>query len=426
MRTWAIALIAAGCYHANFAENVPCSADLHCPDGQVCDITHAPPVCVSSLGSGTGFPDGGGPPDSPVSACGICDPAKPVCDPDSTTCRRCYQDSECASDVCSESTGTCIAESNALYVRPSGDDSGTCTRTAPCATISHAVSLVDATRYAIKVHDGDYDDSFVSTGASYLVSGEADGNVGYISFRAFGGHDHLAEIQGGTVVIEELMLDGGHQETMRVQGGAQVTLFQSEVLHSPVGGIDVQGSTLDLEQTDVHDTIGGTAAAINVENGSVTIRGSVVYAVPGACVRVSGATFTIENSFLVGCGAEGFAQLGVVPALSVFQFNTVASNGTGATCTAPVTLRNTIFANNGAAPQLAGCGATYSLFTDVAPAGTGNLVGNPAFVATDDDHITFQSAARNKGDPASTLAVDYDGEPRPHGAGYDIGADEQY
>jgi hypothetical protein len=327
--------------------------------------------------------------------------------------------------VCSESTGACVAEVNALYVRPNGDDGGTCTRGDPCATISHAVSLVDATRKAIKVNNGSYDDAFLSTGTSYLVSSEADGGEARIVY-ANAGHPHVAEIQGGTVLIEGIVLDGGAQETVRVQGGARVTLFASEVLDGNTGGVDVQSSVIDLEQTDVHD-VGGTLAAVRIADGSATLRRVVVYNSAGACLRVVGSGFTVENSFLVGCMGAGFVELGPQPAPAVFTFNTVGANSQGASCALPVVLKNTIFAGNGPTPQLTGCGATYSLFTDAAPPGTGNISsGNPGFVAADDDHITFQSGARDKGDPASTLAVDYDGEPRPHGAGYDIGADEHY
>jgi uncharacterized repeat protein (TIGR01451 family) len=49
-------------------------------------------------------------------------------------------------------------------------------------------------------------------------------------------------------------------------------------------------------------------------------------------------------------------------------------------------------------------------------------VGNPAFQA-DGYHLTEYSAAVDKGSDAG-VPVDIDGEPRPQGAGYDLGADE--
>jgi hypothetical protein len=57
--------------------------------------------------------------------------------------------------------------------------------------------------------------------------------------------------------------------------------------------------------------------------------------------------------------------------------------------------------------------------------GTINVDEDPAFVdpSTWDYHLTFASAAIDEGVDAG-VAVDIDGRPRPHGPGYDIGADE--
>lgn len=57
--------------------------------------------------------------------------------------------------------------------------------------------------------------------------------------------------------------------------------------------------------------------------------------------------------------------------------------------------------------------------------GSHSLNGKPAFVnpASGDYHILFGSAAMDRGIDAG-MTTDIDGEARPHGNGYDIGADE--
>jgi hypothetical protein len=426
MRVIALGLV-VGCYHSSYEANVPCASDLSCPGTEVCDTTHVPPVCVGELGSNSDNPDGGFVPmDGAISACGVCPTDSPICDSNSTTCRGCFQDAECPSHVCSESTGLCIPESQTLYVKNGGNDANQCTHDAPCANVSRAVTLVDATRNVIKIYDGDYSDSFV-TSATFLLSGEGnDNNNAYIEFRDFGNHDHVFELDGGTVVVEGVTFDSGKAETVRVQGGATLTMVNVEVADSPVGGIDIAASEVTLYNCEIHDGM-GTEAGINVNNGQLTMLRGLMYTLGGACVRVANSKYDIENSILTGCAAEGFAQTGPTPSPAVFTFNTVASNSTGVTCASPITVTNSIFAYNGVAPQTPACAAaTYSLYNDVVVAGTGNLAGDPSFVAADDLHINFGSPARDKADPASTQNEDFDGEHRPHGPGFDIGADEHY
>jgi len=50
MRFAVAILLGAGCYQANPAANVPCSANGTCPAGQMCDSSHAPPICVDMIG----------------------------------------------------------------------------------------------------------------------------------------------------------------------------------------------------------------------------------------------------------------------------------------------------------------------------------------------------------------------------------------
>jgi hypothetical protein len=62
------------------------------------------------------------------------------------------------------------------------------------------------------------------------------------------------------------------------------------------------------------------------------------------------------------------------------------------------------------------------------PAGMANFDGEPAFVDTvnEDFHVQSNTACKNKGNPASTVTDDYDGEPRPTPSNQppECGADE--
>jgi hypothetical protein len=88
--------------------------------------------------------------------------------------------------------------------------------------------------------------------------------------------------------------------------------------------------------------------------------------------------------------------------------------GISATAGSTVTLEGTLWAND---TDWGGDGAIFT--------GTVNIWGDPAFVNPDggDYHIGPDSAARNAGVNAG-VTDDIDGDIRPQGSGYDIGADE--
>lgn len=48
---WAVAMLLVGCYQPSPASDVPCSPNGSCPGTQVCDASHAPPICVDTIGA---------------------------------------------------------------------------------------------------------------------------------------------------------------------------------------------------------------------------------------------------------------------------------------------------------------------------------------------------------------------------------------
>ncbi|MGW8178941.1 MAG: PKD domain-containing protein, partial [bacterium] len=57
-------------------------------------------------------------------------------------------------------------------------------------------------------------------------------------------------------------------------------------------------------------------------------------------------------------------------------------------------------------------------------AGTGNIDANPLFVGGGDYHLTADSPCIDMGTTSGAPNTDFEGDPRPQGAGYDMGADE--
>jgi hypothetical protein len=97
----------------------------------------------------------------------------------------------------------------------------------------------------------------------------------------------------------------------------------------------------------------------------------------------------------------------------------------------PITFSNNIVYGNqvDGADQVGGmeCIWTYSNIGPGGFAGPGNIDIDPQFVSAvqNDFHLGLQSPVIDRADPTATLATDFDGDARPHGAGRDIGADER-
>ena len=108
----AIALVlACGCYHASFEQNVPCAADLSCPGSRSAipaRVAAASASISSAATTGSSVPTAtsSSTARSPRVACVRIRRRSATWT--STTCRGCYNDGECSSGVCIEYTGTCV------------------------------------------------------------------------------------------------------------------------------------------------------------------------------------------------------------------------------------------------------------------------------------------------------------------------------
>jgi hypothetical protein len=135
--------------------------------------------------------------------------------------------------------------------------------------------------------------------------------------------------------------------------------------------------------------------------------------------RLLHTTIADNGSTELFAGQDGGQGVHVGPHAALALTNTIIAGhaGQGITITAgsTVTLEATLWYSNGT-----DTGGAGTILTD-----TVNVYGDPAFVnpAAGDYHLGEGSAALDAGVDAGVTA-DMDGDPRPQGTGYDIGADE--
>jgi hypothetical protein len=148
----------------------------------------------------------------------------------------------------------------------------------------------------------------------------------------------------------------------------------------------------------------------------------------GVYVPLFGASIKISNVIVYGAGVLAMELAG---ASGTVEFSTIADSGTDSgtgpravNCSQNVTIRSSIIWAPGTTARVpvAGCNLASTIAGPTAVPGASN--GNPQFVdsANHDYHLGPSSPARDAVDAGP--ARDFEGDPRPNGARYDIGADE--
>jgi hypothetical protein len=340
-----------------------------------------------------------------------CTGMTPVCDVTGEVCRKCQTHADCGTSTTPGAClpdGSCGTDSNVAWVSPDGLDANTCTRAAPCLTITRALTQ---TKPYIKV----------STSSTSTIS------------------DNPTISQNVTILADPgAKLTSPGMPAITVTGTSTVAIHDLRILGSPIGVTVAAGNnpTLALDHVILD---GNSQQGINVAGGTLTMSRCVVSGnlFGGAIVA---ATFDITNSVFVangsGTSTTGGVTLTPASSASVFRFNTVADNSSsgatatvrGVNCAVPMTVTNDIVTGN---LFSANCTFDYSLF-DTGTASAHNKIGAPAFLNVDTGdptastyyRISNTSPAVDSADPAASLAVDIDDHPRPQGSTFDIGASE--
>jgi hypothetical protein len=302
-------------------------------------------------------------------------------------------DSECDSGACGLD-GQCVAADQIVYVAPTGTDAGSCPQIAPCKTLGFASAKVIPTRSHLVLTAGSYlgplslrnipQETVHGTGATVI-----GGNTGIEIFA----------IANSYRIVGVTFMGGGDLEEVNCVSPATMTFERTNFIGQAANtvlrvacdmilkGVVIRGNTgagrptssVELVQGSLNATnlvITGNAPAI-VVNGGISNIGFA--SIAGAEVDCNGGALTIHDSILW-----------LWPSSAAV---------TGSSCT---------FVNSIVR------GSTAPGTRDVDPLFTDPLIG--------DIHLKAGSPARDAADTGPP--IDYEGDPRPRGAKFDLGADE--
>jgi pectate disaccharide-lyase len=366
---------------------------------------------------------------------------------------------------------------NTYYVSPAGSDTNPCSQADPCATPDHAFSLASSGDI-VQVAVGTYD--YGSSAAQFMNSGTA-GNYITVTCATRGACRIQNAVTGNRTVVylggSYITFDGFEVTNTSAAGnnlGVYVTASFVNITHNTIhhietdcgpkggGGIQIAGSgssdsgihNITIDANRIYD--------INYRNGSPSCPVRTVQS-DGILVETAGTENRVTNNIvyhtsggwgiLVGNSKHAFNKV-----TSVIANNTVFSTAMGGIIIMSgngTTISNNIVLNTG---QLSGrCGITAPprlavtyLSNDLWNNGGGNycpewgtsdqrvhsddIAVDPALGTTfvnwqvdgsGDYHERAGSPTIDKGSSiGAPPATDFDGNPRPHGAGYDIGAYE--
>jgi len=346
-------------------------------------------------------------------------PDSQVCESTTGACVACV-DSLCPSGACADD-GTCADETSAVYLHPQGQDVVPCSRAQPCRDLQFAIQQTHGARTHIVFASG----SYTLAGVRYEFSSR------FTSAPRLSVHGGGATVTGGSgdgffILGLPMSLRDLEIENTTPSEGSAIFVGGATVLERMkirgYTGISIFGQ---LRLTDV-DIRARSRGIVNL--GALTVDRATI---SGGAVGIESASGTVDITNLLVSGTSGLG-LDFSDTAGTVAFSTIADTGQdgvgtpGAKCLfAPLNIRSTIVWTP-ASPQRTGiegpCILSSSIVGPVGVVGATNA--NPLFVSpiTGDYHLSGGSPARDAVDAGPM--TDLEGDPRPRGLRYDIGADE--
>jgi hypothetical protein len=349
-----------------------------------------------------------------------CTAAEPVCD--RSSCRRCKLDSECASGACSED-GSCVPEDAIVYISPGGTDAGACTRAAPCKGLQFGVRRTSAARNHIVLDPGEHQPDItpididsqttsastisIHGGGARLASDTTDG-IFYFGIPAVVRDLEIDCPVGAAVTVKQAIL-----ERLKIRSRYAVSVIGSATIRDafiegtslPGYSVYAQDGELVIERATL---VGNGYGIVGFVGSHVKISNVLVYGATDAALYLPNATGSVEFSTIVDSGS-----------------GSGSNSASGIVCpdTAGLPVRSSIIWTPGTRPATSGrCMLSTSIVGPIGVPGTMNV--DPRFVdpAAHNYRLSTISPARDMVDTGP--ALDFEGDPRPKGLRFDIGADE--
>lgn len=347
----------------------------------------------------------------------------PVCD--RGECRGCSLDSECPSRACGDD-GACIPDAELIWIASAGAiDQGTCTRSSPCGSMIYATAQLSENRNHIVLDGGRYPMRVAFSSSTTGVS-EAfiHGNGSIISNPTTIGTALDLKIP---FLLRKVTIEGSNGSSALIAGGPNIRL--ESVTISAAKAVRVNSGSVIATDIRISDSA-DTAAIIVGAGAELTINRGTISRSPVAITAAPGSTVHLRNLLVFDIDLRA---LELVQVMGELEFSTIADVGLNETaapcavaCDASLRVTSSIIWQrrcSGVLRDAAGpCTFQSSILSSPAVAGAMNV--DPLFVdqATHDYHLGPTSPARNLVDSGPSL--DYEGESRPYGSRFDIGADE--